>query len=31
LSRAQILQQSGVAMVSQANAIPQNVLQLLRG
>lgn len=31
LSRAQILQQSGVAMVSQANAVPQNVLQLLRG
>lgn len=30
LSRAQILQQSGVAMVSQANAIPQNVLSLLR-
>ncbi|MBI1905636.1 MAG: flagellin FliC [Rhodocyclales bacterium] len=31
LSRAQILQQSGVAMVSQANAIPQSVLQLLQG
>ncbi|MBW7861410.1 MAG: flagellin FliC [Rhodocyclaceae bacterium] len=31
LSRSQILQQSGVAMVSQANALPQNVLQLLRG
>ncbi len=31
LSRAQILQQSGVAMVSQANAVPQNVMQLLRG
>lgn len=30
LSRAQILQQSGVAMVSQANALPQNVLSLLR-
>jgi len=30
LSRAQILQQSGVAMVSQANAEPQNVLSLLR-
>jgi flagellin len=30
LSRAQILQQSGVAMVSQANAVPQNVLSLLR-
>ena len=31
LSRAQILQQSGVAMVSQANAVPQNVLRLLQG
>ena len=31
LSRAQILQQSGVAMVAQANAVPQNVLSLLRG
>jgi flagellin len=30
LSRSQILQQSGVAMVSQANALPQNVLSLLR-
>lgn len=30
LSRAQILQQAGVAMVSQANALPQNVLSLLR-
>ncbi|MBW7861408.1 MAG: hypothetical protein H3C33_09940, partial [Rhodocyclaceae bacterium] len=27
---SQILQQSGVAMVSQANALPQNVLSLLR-
>jgi flagellin len=31
LTRAQILQQSGTAMVAQANAIPQNVLSLLRG
>lgn len=31
LSRAQILQQSGTAMVAQANSIPQNVLSLLRG
>ncbi|QID17324.1 flagellin FliC [Nitrogeniibacter mangrovi] len=30
LSRAQILQQSGTAMVAQANAVPQNVLSLLR-
>ena len=30
LSRSQILQQSGVAMVAQANAVPQNVLSLLR-
>jgi flagellin len=30
LTRAQILQQSGVAMVSQANSVPQNVLSLLR-
>ncbi|MFC5303296.1 flagellin [Azospira restricta] len=30
LARAQILQQAGTAMVSQANAIPQNVLSLLR-
>ncbi|MDR3298943.1 MAG: flagellin FliC [Candidatus Accumulibacter sp.] len=30
LTRGQILQQSGVAMVSQANSIPQNVLSLLR-
>jgi flagellin len=31
LTRTQILQQSGTAMVAQANAIPQNVLTLLRG
>jgi len=31
LSRAQILQQAGTAMLSQANAIPQNVLSLLQG
>lgn len=30
LSRAQILQQAGVAMTSQANSLPQNVLSLLR-
>ena len=30
LTRAQILQQAGVAMLSQANAIPQQVLSLLR-
>jgi flagellin len=31
LTRVQILQQAGVAMVAQANAAPQNVLSLLRG
>jgi len=31
LTRAQILQQAGVAMLAQANAMPQNVLTLLRG
>ena len=30
MTRAQILQQAGVAMVSQANAIPQSVLSLLQ-
>lgn len=30
LSRAQILQQAGTAMLAQANALPQNVLTLLR-
>jgi flagellin len=30
LTRAQVLQQAGVAMLSQANAVPQNVLSLLR-
>jgi len=30
LSRAQILQQAGTAMLSQANALPQQVLQLLK-
>ena len=30
LTRAQILQQAGTAMVSQANSIPQNVLSLLQ-
>jgi flagellin len=31
LSRAQILQQAGTAMVAQANQLPQQVLQLLQG
>ncbi|MGA0571409.1 flagellin [Variovorax sp. VNK109] len=31
LSRAQILQQAGTAMVAQANSIPQSVLTLLQG
>jgi len=31
LTRAQILQQAGVAMLAQANALPNNVLSLLRG
>ncbi|AWI81607.1 flagellin [Parazoarcus communis] len=31
LTRAQILQQAGTAMLSQANALPQQVLQLLQG
>ena len=31
LTRGQILQQAGVAMLAQANALPQNVLALLRG
>ncbi|MFT7723380.1 MAG: flagellin [Roseateles sp.] len=31
LSRAQILQQAGTAMVAQANQLPQQVLSLLRG
>jgi flagellin len=30
LARAQILQQAGVAMLAQANALPQNVLSLLQ-
>jgi flagellin len=30
LTRAQVLQQAGVAMLAQANAVPQNVLALLR-
>ncbi|MGJ4749042.1 flagellin, partial [Leptospira sp. SA-E8] len=30
LSRAQILQQAGTAMIAQANQIPQGVLQLLQ-
>ncbi|HEY7514116.1 MAG TPA: flagellin, partial [Vicinamibacteria bacterium] len=29
-TKHQILQQSGTAMLSQANSAPQNVLQLLR-
>lgn len=31
LSRAQILQQAGTAMIAQANQLPQNVLKLLQG
>lgn len=31
LTRTQILQQAGIAMLAQANALPQNVLTLLRG
>lgn len=31
LTRAQILQQAGTAMLAQANSAPQNVLSLLRG
>jgi flagellin len=31
LTRAQVLQQAGVAMLAQANASPQQVLSLLRG
>jgi flagellin len=31
LSRAQVLQQAGTAMLAQANALPQNVLRLLQG
>jgi flagellin len=31
MSRANILQQAGTAMVAQANSVPQNVLSLLRG
>jgi flagellin len=31
LTRAQIMQQAGIAMLSQANQIPQQVLQLLKG
>jgi flagellin len=31
LTKNQILQQAGVAMLAQANALPQNVLALLRG
>ena len=30
LSRSQILQQAGTAMVAQANQLPQNVLKLLQ-
>jgi len=31
LTRNQILQQAGMAMLAQANSLPQNVLALLRG
>jgi flagellin len=30
MSRAQILQQAGTAMVAQANQLPQSVLKLLQ-
>jgi flagellin len=30
LTRAQVLQQAGIAILSQANSAPQNVLALLR-
>ncbi|WP_368565558.1 flagellin, partial [Pseudoxanthomonas sp. UTMC 1351] len=30
LTRTQILQQAGTAMLAQANQVPQNVLSLLR-
>ncbi|MEY8212145.1 MAG: flagellin, partial [Gammaproteobacteria bacterium] len=30
LTRAQILQQAGVSILSQANSLPQNVLALLQ-
>lgn len=31
LSRAQVLQQAGNAMIAQANQLPQQVLSLLKG
>jgi flagellin len=31
LTRTQILQQAGTAMLAQANQLPQQVLQLLKG
>jgi flagellin len=31
LSRTQILQQAGTAMIAQANQMPQNVMRLLQG
>ena len=31
LSRAQVLQQAGTAMIAQANQMPQQVLALLKG
>jgi flagellin len=31
LTRAQIVQQAGTAMLAQANAVPQGVLSLLQG
>jgi flagellin len=30
MSRAQVLQQAGTAMIAQANQLPQQVLSLLR-
>jgi flagellin len=31
LTKAQILQQAGTAMLSQANSLPQNIMSLLQG
>jgi flagellin len=31
LTKSQVLQQAGTAMLAQANALPQQVLSLLRG
>jgi flagellin-like hook-associated protein FlgL len=31
MTRLQVLQQTGMSVLAQANQIPQNVIQLLRG